>query len=114
MEFMDEFKDLCERLRGKLSKDELGLPVCYLEDEAVLIGYPDFNAISLEKKGETVLDIAGFDRTVLTSKYIPAQRFREKGLGRYFACFKTKVAGICINERGDIVKVLIPEKPEYL
>ena len=111
MGFIDEFKDLCEKLRGKLSKDEkLGLPVCYLEDEAVLIGYPDFNAIYLEKKGESVLNIEGFNMTVWTSKYIPnTEEFREKSFGKYFACFKTKEAGICINERGDIVKVLIPE-----
>jgi len=114
MGFMEEFKDICETLEGKLSEDELGFPVCYLEDDAQLVGYPDFRAISLEKKGETILDVAGFDRVVFPSKYLSPTAFAIKGFGKRIACFRAKNAGICINESGDIVRVLIPEKEEWL
>ena len=105
-DFLFHFKDICSKLGGKLSRDSSGHPVCYLEGDAKLEGYPEFDAIGLEKRGEIVMSIHKFQSSPFVSAVIPPDmqaRLEEKGFGEHFACLTTESAEICINERGDVV-----------
>lgn len=113
-EFEEEFRDLCRKLNGRLGEGSIGEMVCVL-DGAVIHGYPDFDSISVTKRGLDTLVVEGFKRTAMTRRFLKTGFLSTKrGLiapiekfGKHIGCFIAEVDGaeadICLNEKGEIV-----------